>query len=356
VRWLSRDFGRCQGDNPAVSTDTPDGSVVRRKEARSGIEYADPITVYKTRDTIILFRPWYIPHHTNPTGLAGKLEKWKCKNGFRVGLHPELELSLDEEASQKLLEALQLHSAVAAGGSAGEYAVIKLDEGASVGRDPAALARAFASVLTDEAVAKHLIDEDLAPSLVSTLRGSLRIRELKLAVQELREMLDTGVVHEKHYQDWCEAHSWAFGLGYVERDDFRRISAGDDIDLLLPQIISGYRDVAELKRPDHPVLRYDQSHKSYYWSIDTSSAIGQVTRYLDVLHEEARKGLRDRPEVVAWYPRAVIVIGRTTEWNEDVHRGLWALNSRLHAIEVTTYDHLLARGERLLEILLGEPA
>jgi hypothetical protein len=131
----------------------------------------------------------------------------------------------------------------------------------------------------------------------------LRIREPRLAADSLRSMLNGGTTAEQSYERWCEEHRWAFGLGYIDRDIFRRISAGDDLDLLLPRIVSGYRDLAELKRPDHPVMRYDQSHKSFYRTPETSAAIGQVSRYLDVLQEEAQKGLRDHPEVVAWHPR-----------------------------------------------------
>ena len=46
-------------------------------------------------------------------------------------------------------------------------------------------------------------------------------------------------------------------------DDVREISAGDTIDLLLPTVISGYRDIVELKRPDGKVLLYDNAHKNY---------------------------------------------------------------------------------------------
>jgi hypothetical protein len=325
-------------------------AIVRRRQAQSGrVEYADEVVLHKTRDSLLLFRPWYIPHDTQPTRLAGKLEKWRLAKGLRTGVTPAVELSLDEEATSALLDALQRHAAVAAGAEAGEYAVLSLGEG--VARDPVTLAQAFAAVLENTEVLDRLADEELAPTLVSGLRASLRLRELRLAVESLRTMLDGGRTDEQSYQRWCEQHSWAFGLGYVGRDDFRRISAGDDLDLLLPRIESGYRDVAELKRPSPPVLSYDQSHKSYYWSHETSAAIGQVARYLDVLQEEARKGLRDHPEVVAWHPRAVIVIGRSADWTEEAQRALWGLNSRLHSIEVSTYDHLLARGERLLEIL-----
>ncbi|MCC8471884.1 Shedu anti-phage system protein SduA domain-containing protein, partial [Xanthomonas phaseoli] len=158
-------------------------------------------------------------------------------------------------------------------------------------------------------------------------------------------------VGEQVYQAWCEKHCWAFGNAYVIRDEVRNISSGDSLDLLLPNIIAGYRDIVELKRPDKDVLVYDSAHRNYYFSADVSKAIGQCHRYLDILHEQAKHGLLDRKEVVAYHPRATIVIGRSNEWDEEQQRSLHGLNRRLHGISVMTYDHLLAQGERLIEMM-----
>jgi hypothetical protein len=135
------------------------------------------------------------------------------------------------------------------------------------------------------------------------------------------------------------------------RDEVREISPGDHLDLLLPTVISGYRDIVELKRPDMPVLFYDEQHRNYYFSSDVSKAIGQCHRYLDVLQDAAAQGLRDHPEIVAYHPRAIIVIGRSVRWSKEQLRALHGLNSRLAGVTVMTYDQLLAHGERLIEML-----
>jgi hypothetical protein len=340
-----------------VADGTTPEEIIRRKQAQSGVGYADAVALYESRERVILFRPWFIPHDTKPTGLSGKIEVWpRNRQGFRVGISPTTEISLDEAATTRLLDTLQRHVAVASGAETGDYAVIQLTSGADApiaSRDPGALARALAALLENQEVLARFSEEDLAPVLVDALRGTLRLRELRRAVVELQDMLDGGVVEERAYQRWCEEHSWAFGLQYLDADKLRRISAGDDIDIVLPAIESGFRDLAELKRPNHEVIRWDNSHKSYFWSPETSAAIGQCSRYPDVLHEEAQKGLRDHPEVVAWHPRATIVIGRSEGWSDEQHRGLSALNDRLHGIWVMTYDHLLAQGQRLVSILEG---
>jgi hypothetical protein len=75
---------------------------------------------------------------------------------------------------------------------------------------------------------------------------------------------------------------------------------------------------------------------------------------LDVLHEEAAKGLRDYPEIVAYHPRATIVIGRSNDWRPEQFKALHGLNRRLNGITVMTYDQLLAQGERLVHVLGSE--
>jgi hypothetical protein len=75
---------------------------------------------------------------------------------------------------------------------------------------------------------------------------------------------------------------------------------------------------------------------------------------LDVLHEVAANGLRDHPDIVAYHPRAIIVLGRSHTWAQDQRRALQGLNSRLNGITVMTYDQLLAQGERLVEVLSSE--
>ena len=196
-----------------------------------------------------------------------------------------------------------------------------------------------------------MADVDLSDELVAAFKGAIRLKEMRQAVASLRQHLDSGDASESTYQAWCEQHSWAFGNAYVMRDEVRNISASDRLDLLLPTVISGYRDIAELKRPNMPVLVYDEDHRNFYFSAEVSKAIGQSHRYLDVLQEVAAKGLRDHPEVVAYHPRATIVIGRSNDWSSEKLKALHGLNRRLSGVTVMTYDQLMAQGERLVEML-----
>ena len=212
------------------------------------------------------------------------------------------------------------------------------------------LITALVATLGRKEVASQISASDLTEEFISAFHGAARVAEIRRGVDELRSYLEKGAIAESIYQDWCERHAWSFGHTYIPQDLVRRISAGDQVDMLL-DTVSGFRDIVELKRPNMSVLKYDKSHKNYYFSTDASSAIGQSHRYLDVLQEEAAKGLRDHSHIMAYHPHAMIVIGRSNEWGSDQIRALHGLNRRLHGITIITYDHLLAQCEQLLQTL-----
>ena len=166
-------------------------------------------------------------------------------------------------------------------------------------------------------IVQHLQRTELSSQLVSALKSAIRLNEMRAATAQLRNMLDSDVTEESAYQHWCDQHIWAFGNAYVLKDSVREITPSDHIDIMLSTIMAGYREIIELKRPDMDVLHdHDSRHRNFYFSSELSKAIGQCHRYLDVLHEVAAEGLRDHPEIVAYHPRATIVIGRSSDWSK----------------------------------------
>ncbi len=334
--------------------DDRDLETVRRRQAKSGpVDYGDPVVLHDSSRRRLVLVPFFIPH-SDHSELAVKLITYdKTPPPDDWALIEQKSISIGEASSRKLLAALSSRLAVAESGESGEFLVIRVAEGtAQLGaHGPAKVAAALTKVLSQDEIVQHLKGTELTTELVSAFRGAIRLSEMRSAVAQLRELLNSGEASEPIYQDWCDKHSWAFGNAYVLRDEVREISTGDTLDVMLPSVIAGYRDIVELKRPDMSVLFYDEPHKNFYFAADVSKAIGQCHRYLDVLHEAAAKGLPDHLEIVAYHPRAIVVIGRSRDWNEDRLRALHGLNRRLSGITVMTYDHLLAQGERLLEIL-----
>lgn len=329
-----------------------------RSQARSGtVSYSQPVTIKKTRDCEVQLLLHYIPHKTRDDELSAKfIYSKRGDQGYRIGT--PVSFSLREDEIQELLVHLKDGLALAAEGTDGEYIVIRLDETPTdiEGRDPHKVGAAIRSLLQQSSFVEKVLLNDQGAELIRAMQASLRVAEMTHAVEKLRRFLHGGVVDERSYQVWCEEHSWAFGNAYAIRDDVRNIALGDQVDALLALTANGLRDILELKRPDMDPLRWDADHRSYYWSPDAAEAIGQCNRYLDALHEAARTGLRDHPEVVAFHPRALIVIGRSEGWSDDKLRALHGLNNRLHGIQIITFDQLLAQAERLLDVLTDAAA
>jgi hypothetical protein len=216
--------------------------------------------------------------------------------------------------------------------------------------DRAEFVAVVAQLLADPEVVRQLRDPRLRDHLSAALHGALRAADLQAAADELTGALDAGETREEVYQQWCDRHAWAFGQAYVMRDDVRRLDPRNIVDLLLTEL-AGFRDVVELKRPDVPVLRADPSHGSYYFSSHASRAIGQVHKYMDVLQDTMSRSLEAHPLLIAYHPRATIVIGRSHKWRREQTRALRGLNARMHNITVMTYDHLVAQARQLLRVI-----
>lgn len=328
---------------------------VVRKAAKSGkLDYAPSITLRETTRSRLCATAWFIPH-SDRTEFSLKLE------GFKKGKDAWEEdktktLTLTEDASLQLLKFLKTHAPIASQSGTGEYLVVPMASGEAdlQGHNPQEIVGALMKVLGQQDLVQHLAKTELTAELTAALRGAIRLGEMRAAMEALSGHLEGGDTREQTYQAWCEQHSWAFGNAYLVPDDVRAITTGDNLDLLLPTVVAGYRDLVELKRPDMDVLNYDKGHRNHYFASEVSKAIGQCHRYLDMLHDAARKGLLDHEEVVAYHPRATIVIGRSQGWDESQHRALHGLNRRLHGITVMTYDHLLTQGQRLIGMMSPE--
>jgi hypothetical protein len=326
--------------------DSPLRSVSKKAGPHGDIGSTEFVVLRDTPRTHVAARAWFVQRSSGKTDTSLKLMKLrKKKTAPPAPAVPDDEITLKNGEVAVLHELLHHFTALSAE-TEGRYVVVPLDVSAQADADETA--RKVVAVLRQPGVAARLAEIGLPADAAGVLHTAARIADLRTAVAELREHLDGGDHLESVYQDWCERYSWAFGNAYVARDDVRHTALGDQVDLLMASVASGLRDVFELKRPNMAVVSWDKTHKSWYWSSDTAKAIGQCHRYLDNLHRTAQKGLDDHPEVVAYHPRAFVVIGRSADWAEGQHRALHGLNARLHSITVMTYDQLLAQAEALL--------
>lgn len=330
---------------------------IERKTAASGmVDYAKPVIIHETGRSRVDLVPFFI-NHSDRSGLSIKLQSLKkATPPLQWAEVEEKSLSLDENATLALASALERLLAITGQNGVGSFIALRVDGGeVDFGAyDPEEAAKALIGALSDEGIASHLAGVPLGPRIVQALKYSVRLEEMKQAMSELRALLDSGAVVESKFQHWCEEHPWALGNQFVVTDEVRNITTEDQVDLLVPRINAGFRDIIELKRPDMDVLHYDKTHRDWYFSHETAMAIGQCHRYLDVFYDAASRGLLGHEDIVAYHPVATIVIGRSKGWAEDKVKALHGLNSRLSDIRVVTYDYLLAQGDSLVDYLSSE--
>lgn len=327
-----------------AAMDGNDPAFFNRLPAASGaLSYGSRLVVRDTSHVLIEAIPFFIPHKNSSTELSMKLVRTDKRNG------EQCEMTLKSEDLHVLKRHIAQALSVSEQDDDGQYLVLRTDAlAAQLDASDDAIG-AIGNALESRRFAAQLAHRVNPETLAKAFSAAVRIGELRAAVTELQEHLAEGRNREDVYQDWCERHSWAFGNAYVARDDHRVIGIGDHVDVLMQSAASGLRDVYELKRPDKDVILYDDTHQNWYWSAHTAKAIGQCHRYLDTLHRAAEFGLRPaRPDIVAYHPRAVVIIGRSHDWDEAKLHALHGLNSRMHGISVMTYDQLLSQCHALL--------
>ena len=331
-----------------------ESTIVNKKAAKANnnIEYCEPYSIHDTRSKRTEIVPFFIKHSDESAEreLAIKIIDYEKQKQIPV---QTAEINLNRSATEKLYYKIAELYALKKIPDNGNFLLIKLGDEQQVdlsGLDSSDVAKAVISVLENDDVIANIDAVDFSDDLAFAFRHSIRIKSLMSAMSELESALNS-IDDEQFYQDWCEKNGWIFGNQYIMKDTDRSISRSDKVDLLAASVISGFRDIIELKKPTFKVLNYDQSHEAYYFAAEVSKAIGQCHRYLDVFSEEAVNGLRDNKEIIAYHPRATIIIGRSNDWTDEMHKALHGLNSRMNGISVLTYDHLLLQGKRLIDLL-----
>jgi Domain of unknown function (DUF4263) len=319
--------------------DAPPGGIVVRSRAtrEKRVSKIEPVELYRSTHRVITFMGIDVARTKGPE-LHGKLVERDAKDHEVI----HAAITLPPASMVTLAEVLNSIDAVR---EAGTVVVIPAEGEAPVGQ-----LRDIVNRLASHPTLLDELDEDTITKLDSGLHEMRRLAAMRAALGELDALLDGGVGDEAKYQDWCWRNGWAFGIEYRERDQTRTIAAEDRVDILMPRL-TGYRDVIELKRADTPPVLADRERGTWYWSSEATRAISQTLRYADILAEEAEHGLRDHPEIVAYFPIGTVVMGRSGGWGPDERKWLVRLNAALHGVHVMTYDDLRAQAARMLEVV-----
>ncbi|MDA3872319.1 MAG: DUF4263 domain-containing protein [Candidatus Marinimicrobia bacterium] len=172
------------------------------------------------------------------------------------------------------------------------------------------------------------------------------------AIDEFKTMLAQNL-REIDWQKWFQKNNWILGSEFVKIIGERSIDTKNIADFLM-QAYDGFLDIIEIKRPNIkiPFWSENKDHDNYYPSRQLIQAITQSNNYLyEVERESNSQKFLDQVEGVKTVkPRCVLIFGRSNNWNKEQKESYRLLNSSYHSLSIMTYDHVLERASRIIEI------
>lgn len=206
--------------------------------------------------------------------------------------------------------------------------------------------------------ASHIIKK-----MTSGLMKNAQILTLQEIIIKYEKLLEDNPA-ESEWQKFFDEYITLFDSRYVHKINYKNIATGITKypDLVLVDIY-GYVDFYELKKSGTPLIQYDSSHKTWFWSKEVSMVVSQVSDYLQKAKENAlsySKAIKDETEteteeglnVNIINPRAIIVIGHTNQLDTEKKRNQFKnLRESLKDIEFVLYDELLERLKNLLDTI-----
>lgn len=202
---------------------------------------------------------------------------------------------------------------------------------------------------------------DLVKRMTFGLQKNAQILTLQEIIAKYESLLKENPP-ESSWQKFFDEYITLFDTRYAHKINYKNIATGITKypDLVLVDIY-GYIDFYELKKSSTPLIQYDKSHKTWYWTKDVSMVIAQATDYLQKSKENAinyTKAIKEETEteseegidVNIINPRIIIVAGSTKELNTKKKLNHFKnLRESLKDIEFVLYDELLERLKNLLD-------
>jgi hypothetical protein len=164
---------------------------------------------------------------------------------------------------------------------------------------------------------------------------------------------------ENTWQRFLSDYILIFNSNYARALEKESVSLhGSHPDFILIDAYN-YLDIYEIKLPGTQLLRFDKSHKNYYWSPDIAMAISQTENYLaqaesssSLLKQDLR--LRKQVDVRILRPRGFIIAGTRRQLKDEaMQNNFRLLNGALSNVEILLYDDLLASLKAFMERIRG---
>lgn len=316
------------------------------RKTEKGIEYLFGLLKEKAK-TVTRVAFWKIPHKNTQEDICLKIGRYN-KNGFAPetleNINPKSELTLDNEEFQKLLEFLSDNYEPF---KKGVKKYIPLNE--KFDQKSIEHLKAIFDNPDKQKVLDFIAENNILPNdLIAGLQNQTRIS----AVNEFETMLGQNLVEQK-WQKWLKRNDWVLGSEFVRILDEREVDTANITDCLM-QAYDGFLDIIEIKRPEGS-LRFwagTQDHGNCVPSSDLTKAITQATKYIYEVEREENsvKFLERVGNVKTIKPRCILIFGRSNDWNNEQKEAYRILNSSYHNLTIMTYDHVLLRAKRILNI------
>jgi len=288
---------------------------------------------------------WKI-ERTRGAELSLRMGRYKRVGGKDVPdqTDPKSELTLDHEELTALQDFIAYnHEPLLAG--ARRYVVI----GSELDASQVETLKALFNDPNKTRLLAFLRDHEIVPD--DLIRG-LAYQVRRRAVEQFETLLDEDRI-EADWQRWFEQNQWVLGSDFIEVVGERRIDVEHIADYLM-KAYDGFLDLIEIKRPEGKLRFWAEArdHGNLVPHSDLTKAITQATRYLYEIEREANsvKFLQRVGGLKTIKPRCTLIFGRSRDWTEDEREAYRILNASYHSLSILTYDHVLHRARRILDL------
>lgn len=280
-------------------------------------------------------------------------------SSLRAGEAAKISLNTDETraVAERLFDLYDIGSQGVLRGArvltvANEEAVIETNEG------KARLLRKIAESENLESLVQ--IEHEFGASISDAFAVSRLHASRREVLSEFEERLGL-VLDENDWKRFLTRHSWIFGVSNFQVINETRLGIHHDTDIPF-EVDGGFMDIVELKRPDEPFWRTNRGGSTFLYrgkfpvqSGEVTAALAQVTGYIFEAEKNANNTdfIRDHGGVVPIKPRGLVVVGRSNNWSQAEWQAFRLLNDELHGIQIITYDQLLNRAKKSLDLLLS---
>lgn len=192
---------------------------------------------------------------------------------------------------------------------------------------------------------------------VNLLKAAAQIKSLKELASELELAIPVSR-SESWWQTFIREKILIIQQGYIRAIEKMNVAVGNtkfpDFSLVTHD---NYLDILEIKKPDTPLVKLDNSRGNFYADTEIARAVIQVENYIENVGKYAdavRSYILDtyRLDLKVVRPRGIILAGNAAQFQNQKEKDDFRLLAHgLKNITIVTYDELLVRLRNYIKVL-----